>query len=288
MSELVVPLVPRRRVTGPSHGALRSVRRGAGSDLAGTRLYRVGDDVRRIDRRASARLSLALDRDEFVVRDDFAAEATRVVAACDRRPSMSLFPPGLPWLSKPRALAEATRLVEASAARARCAFRLVDHRGRGTGDGEAEPAYDAPEDALERALESLAACRLGAGSFVFCISDFFVMPHEDSWGEALSRGWDVVPVVVQDAVWEQSFPDVGGAVLPVWDPYARRVRATRLTRREASARRLANEDRLAGILIEFDELGLDPIVLSRHDPESVYESFRSWAAARRPGVGARP
>src|SRR6266516_1136468 len=105
MSELVVPLVPRRRVTGASHGSLRSSRRG------------VGADVRQIDRLASARLSLALDRDEFVVREHFAAEATRVLVATDRRPSMALFPPGLPWLSKPQALAEAARLVEASAAR---------------------------------------------------------------------------------------------------------------------------------------------------------------------------
>jgi uncharacterized protein (DUF58 family) len=286
VSELVVPLVPRRRVTGPSHGSLRSARRGTGADLAGTRQYRTGDDVRQIDRLASARLSLALDRDEFVVREHFAAEATRVVVVSDRRPSMALFPPGLPWLSKPRALEAATGLVQASAGRARCAFRVVDHLGA---ELEEEPrAFDAPDDTLTRALDGLAVGRLGAGSFVFCLSDFFVMPHEDVWGEALSRGWDVVPVVVQDAVWEQSFPDVGGAVLPVYDPYARRVRATRLTRREAHARRLANEERLASILVEFDALGLDPIVLSRHDEESVYEAFRSWAEARRPGVRARP
>jgi uncharacterized protein (DUF58 family) len=286
VSELVVPLVPRRRVTGPSHGSLRSARRGAGSDLAGTHVYRVGDDVRQIDRLASARLSLALDRDEFVVREHLAAEATRVVVVCDRRPSMALFPPGLPWLSKPEALEQATRLVQASAARARCAFRRVDHLGV---ELEDEPrGFDAPDDTLTRTLEGLAVGRLGAGSFVFCVSDFFVVPHEDVWGEALSRGWDVVPVVVQDAVWEQSFPDVGGAVLPVLDPYAGRVRATRLTRREAHARRLANEERLAAVLLEFDELGLDPIVLSWHDAESVYEAFRAWSEARRPGVRARP
>jgi uncharacterized protein (DUF58 family) len=286
MSELVVPLVPRRRVTGASHGSLRSSRRGVGADLAGTRVYRIGDDVRQIDRLASARLSLALDRDEFVVREHFAAEATRVLVATDRRPSMALFPPGLPWLSKPQALAEAARLVEASAARARCAFRRVDHLG--TELHEDPRDFDAPEDTLARALEGLAVGRLGAGSFVFCLSDFFVMPDGDLWSEALSRGWDVVPVVVQDALWEQSFPDVGGAVLPVWDPYTRRVRATRLTRREAHARRLVNEERLTQILNEFDQLGLDPIVLSRHDAESVYEAFSSWAEARRPGVRARP
>ena len=34
----------------------------------------------------------------------------------------------------------------------------------------------------------------------------------------LAAGWDVVPVVVQDPVWERSFPDVGGVTLPLADP----------------------------------------------------------------------
>ena len=41
------PLIPRRRVLGLAFGGLRSVRRGAGSDVAASRPYRPGDDVSR-------------------------------------------------------------------------------------------------------------------------------------------------------------------------------------------------------------------------------------------------
>ena len=101
------PLIPRRRVLGLPFGGLHSMSRGLGSDVAGSRPYKPGDDVDKIDWYASARLSLARGSEEFVVREHFADEAPRVVVLCDRRPSMSVFPDGWPWLSKPDALAAA-------------------------------------------------------------------------------------------------------------------------------------------------------------------------------------
>jgi hypothetical protein len=225
--------------------------------------------VRRIDHRASARLSFALDRDEFVVHEDFAEEATRVVCVVDQRPSMTLFPRWLPWLSKPRACRAVGHLLAASARHARCSFRAAD-------------------DTVAHALEGLALGPRGRGSFVFLVSDFLVLPPEDVWREALERDWDVVPVVLQDLVWEQSFPDVAGVVLPIWDPDAQRVRATFLTRRECTERRRANEERLRASVKRFDRLGLDPILLSRDDDDSVYEAFHDWAEARRFSARARP
>jgi hypothetical protein len=268
-TDLAVPLVPRRRVSGPAHGALRSARRGRGGDLAGTRPYQRGDDVRLIDHRASARLSFALDRDEFVIREHFAEDATRVLLVRDRRPSMALFPSTLPWLSKPLGCATVARLLEASARRARSLFR-------------------AREDTVAHALESLALGPLGGGSFVFLVSDFLALPPEDVWQEPLERGWDVVPVVLQDPIWERSFPDVAGVVLPIWDPDAERVCPTYLTRRECTERRTANEQRFGAVIESFARLGLDPILLSHADDDSVYRAFRDWAEARRAGVRVRP
>src|SRR5207244_9340735 len=86
---------------------MHSARRGRGSDVAGSRPYVPGDDVKAIDWGASARLSSARGDDAFVVRERYAEEAPRVVVVCDRRPAMRLFPPGLPWLRK----AEAQRTV---------------------------------------------------------------------------------------------------------------------------------------------------------------------------------
>jgi uncharacterized protein (DUF58 family) len=267
-AELAVPLVPRRRVNAPVHGAFRSARRGRGGDLAGTRPYQDGDDVRRIDHRASVRLSSASGRNELVVREHFAENATRVLLVRDRRPSMALFPHWSPWLCKPQACGAAGRLLAASARRARCAFREED-------------------DQLTHALEALAIGRLGRGSFVFVVSDFLVLPPEDVWGEAVERGWDVVPVVLQDPVWERSFPEAAGLVLPIWDPDGRRLRATLLTRRECAARRAANEERFRAISEQFDRLGLDPIPLAHHDDASVWRGFHEWSEARRVGVRGR-
>jgi len=285
-SEPTIPLVPRQRVRNAAHGSFASARRGAGRELVGARLYRPGDDVRDIDRVASARLSLALDRDELVVREHMAEASTTVVLVEDRRPSMELFPPRLPWLSKPRAVAEVGRLLAASAARVRCPFWRAGHLGLQL--DEAQPGFDAPPDALALAFEELARVRLAGGTFVFVVSDFCAAPSEAVWAEALGRGWDLVPVVIQDERWERSFPDVGGVVLPVWDADRRRVRPTRLTRREVRARQRANEERFTAILDRFESFGLDPIVLAGHERETVYERFSAWAEARRPGRRGRP
>ena len=51
------PLRPRRRVSGRPYGTMRASRRGGRSDPVSSRLYRPGDDLRLIDRHASARLA---------------------------------------------------------------------------------------------------------------------------------------------------------------------------------------------------------------------------------------
>ena len=73
------PLVPRWRLTGLPFGEQPSVRRGPGSDVAGSRAYVPGDPVSSIDWYATARLSAARGREEFVVREHFEDEAPRVV-----------------------------------------------------------------------------------------------------------------------------------------------------------------------------------------------------------------
>src|SRR5205807_9965884 len=119
VTEVVFPLTPRRRLIGLSFGGMRSARRGPGSDVAGSRQYRPGDNIDTIDWAASARLSSARATDEFIVRERFAEEAPRVVIVCDRRPEMQLFPPWLPWLSKPDAVRTAALMIADSTIAAR-------------------------------------------------------------------------------------------------------------------------------------------------------------------------
>ena len=277
-NSLTFPLLPRRRVAGLAFGAMRSRSRGAGLDLAGARPYRPGDDVRRIDWRASARISSARGSDEFVLREHLADEATRVVVVVDRSPSMDLYPPELPWLSKPAAVAEAGVMIAESGTAAGCTVGCLELPDEARSRGE--PA------SLALALAHLAheERSLRPGTFVFLHSDFLALPADELWQEALDRGFDLVPVVVQDPVWEQSFPDVAGAVLPVADPATGRLARVRLSRGQVTARREENRARLQGILRRFELLGLDYVLVSSHDRGRVLEAFRDWAGGRHQGA----
>ena len=296
-SELTFPLVPRFRLLGIPFGAAHSARRGLGSDVAGTRPYVPGDDVGAIDWGASARLSAARDSDEFIVRERFADEAPRVVALCDRRPAMELYPPGLPWLRKAEAMRLALRLIAASAYRARGLFGYVDLADR------EEPLWHAPtsepqwhrlEEELEGRVFSAAADNvttgleflrfargaLPPGSFVFVLSDLLAPPAAEAWLPAVELGWDVVPVVIQDPTWEASFPDVSGVAVPLVDAESGKRGTMRLTRSQATELRRAHELRLGALLNELTALGVDPVVVTSADEEAVLQAFLDWSDRR--------
>jgi hypothetical protein len=301
------PLVSRRRLVGVAFGRLASSRRGVGSDIAGSRPYRPGDDIGTIDWKTSARLSAARGSDEFVVREYFTEEAPRVVAVCDRRPAMRLYPPVLGWLSKATALTRAAELVVASTRHARGLMGYLDYGDvanpdeaerdpepfwlppRGETESElveerlASPSFFAPADNLASALVLLGESRrdLPAGAFVFLLSDFLVPPPAELWVATLERRWEVVPVVIQDPTWEQSFPARAHSVLlPLADPADGRISVVRLSAKEARRRRDANEARLAGLVADFRSYGLEPILLGTSAPEAILEAFRDWAEQR--------
>ena len=95
---------------------------------------------------------------------------------------------------------------------------------------------DGAVDSLDRALGALArqASAVPPGTFVFLLSDFFPPPSAESMRLALAAGWDLVPVLVQDPLWERSFPDVAGVTLPLADPATGAVSLVRLSRRETA------------------------------------------------------
>jgi uncharacterized protein (DUF58 family) len=291
-------LISRRRLIGLTHGTMRSVRRGRGTEVAGSRPYRPGDDIRTIDWGASARMSSARGADEFVVRERYADEGPRVVVVADRSAELSFFSAPLPWLDKGAAMRRATDIVVASAAQAGGFVGYLDHA-----DGEPfwlpprgerrlaylreeranEAGWGAPADGVERSLEHLFEHRrnVTAGSFVFVFSDFLDPPSRETWLTAVEHLWDVIPVVIQDPVWEQSFPDVSGIVVPLRDPRSGRITHVRLTKKEAAARRRANEERLLALLEELTVLDLDPVLLSSSEPSDVLGAFLDWNEFRR-------
>jgi hypothetical protein len=298
LQDLTFPLVPRRRLVGLAFGAMHSARRGMGSDVAGSRQYLPGDDVDRIDWGASAKLSSARSDDQFIVREHYAEEAPRVVIVCDRRPEMRLYQPPLPWLDKREAMALAAEIISESAARARGFIGYLDY-GHSAEEPFwrppkshselwaikerhlAFPEFNAPADTVERALDFLAGHRraVPAGSFLFVLSDFLEPPTEEAWGRALEFRWDVVPVVIQDPVWEQSFPPIGSLVVPFADAGGR-IRLVRLRPEEAARRREENEARRERLLAGFQSVGIEPILVSSTDREQVYRAFLSWSDER--------
>jgi uncharacterized protein (DUF58 family) len=268
--------------------------------VAGARFYQAGDDVHAIDWAASARLSSARQSDDFIVREHYADEAPRVLIICDRRPEMSFYAPPLPWLDKTEAMRQAAELILESASLVGGFVGYLDH-----GDGGGNPywipprgvrrlweltserlpsrAFSAPPDTLQRAFGHLTEHRraVAAGSFVFCLSDFIPMPSEEVWlWAAQESGWDVIPVVIQDPTWEQSFPDVSGIEVPLRDPRSGRSTPVRLTASEASARRRVNEERIGRLIDAFRDLDLEPVVVASDDRAEILGSFLEWAEVR--------
>jgi uncharacterized protein (DUF58 family) len=294
-ADLAFPLVPRWRPVGSAFGRLRAARRGVGSSVASTRAYRPGDDPGLIDWKLSARISSIRGDAEFIIREDFADEAPRAVMLADHAPSMSLYPDDLPWLSKPAALRSVWRCVAAAAVHE---LGLAGYLDTASGDGWFAPRpgasldeiddrqgtaqFDAPEEGLEPAFEKLTRHRrsLPPGTFLFVCSDFLQPPPPETWLRALGMRWDLVPVVVQDPLWEQSFPAVDGLVVPFADPATGRISRVRISRVEAERLRERHEARLERLLAEFSSLGVDYVVIGDPDPLTVVRAFGDWAEAR--------
>jgi hypothetical protein len=247
-----------------------------------------------IDWSASAKLSRARGVDELVVRVHYADEAPRVAVICDRSGSMSLFPSGWPWLNKVEAVRVILKLIGDSALAAQAYTGYLDHA---TGDPywappksqrtlyelDTDRGFRAPADAVTRGLEELLRHTRDAppGTFVFVVSDFLEPPSRALWLRAIARRWEVVPVVVQDPEWEQSFPDVSGILVPFADPQTGRPAYAELTAGEVEERRRSNQARRAQLVYLLRGLDLEPVLVDRSDVRSVFASFMTWVERRQ-------
>jgi hypothetical protein len=202
-------------------------------------------------------------------------------------------------LDKPRALLTALDLIAASAQAARSLTGYLDFaegepfwRPPRT-EARAEPANEArsfagPADNVSRGLDFLAEHRrdLPTQAFVFILSDFVVPPDLRVWQQALEHRWELVPVLIQDPVWERTFPEISGVTVPYSDPKTGRVYPVYLTRREAARLRVEHEKRWDGLVRDFRSLALEPVNVHTHDLGEMLGSFLRWADLRQMWRGA--
>jgi uncharacterized protein (DUF58 family) len=287
-------------MTGVTYGSQRSLRRGQGAEIAGSRRYVPGDRLAWIDWYASARESLVRNEDVFIVRQYFEEVAPRVIVVVDRRPSMALYSSEFPWLSKPLVLREASTAIVAAAHSARAYVGYLDFTAAPGGGGPAPHwisphrqsaqrivdrlarEFNAPRNSLELSIDYLLTLHrdVPAGSFVFILSDFLEPVPAHVWSRARSRRWDVVPVIVQDRVWDQSFPLLSGVLVPFDNPETGKRGSVRLSSAEAHERQRSNEDRLRRLTRGFRQLEFDPVLLDTSDPYEIDTAFIRWATRR--------
>lgn len=288
----LLQLEPTVRIVGSLFGEASSRRRGLSDDIVGSRDYIPGDDIRRIDWPGSARLSASSGQEHFLVRESYGEEAPIVVIAFDRRPSMALYPERFPWLCKPQALRRLAELIEQAATIYHCPVAYLDQEnwqppkmpGRFSAVSElaAGARFEADPgdgDALLVRLQQFEH-QLPPGSFVFLLSDFTITPSSRAISAALDAEWELVPVVLRDPLWEQSYPlEVAGIGLPVSDSNGE-LRFLRQSREQVAARREAHEREMAAIDHLFSMHGYPPVVVGAADDDSIAKAFLDWQERR--------
>ena len=152
-----------------------------------------------------------------------------------------------------------------STKRASDAYRHPPRSSRIRRPASSSAASARPADTLHRGAcvtspSTSATCPPGRSSS--SSSDFLVAPTRDEWLDALERRFEIIPVIVQDPIWEQSFPDVSGVVVPYVEAGAEAgISLATLTRREARDLRERNERRWDVLLHGLRALDHGPVVV---------------------------
>ena len=308
------PLVPRRRILGIGFGSFVARTKGLGFEYFGSREMQPGDDPRRINQKMSGRHSALRDEDVVFVNEHHAERSIRVVVLIDRSPHMALYPD--PWLSKPDLAAFAGQTIVASAKRVGALVGYLDFADWGIASSKNRQIFwrppnqetesqkiktkyllhehfTAPDDnitfGLRYLLERIYA--VPQDTFVFVVSDFLVMPEKNILHQACQL-WDVVPVVLQDPIWEMSFPvwdepllmkllsPLFPTLLPMGNPGGS-GRTAGIGQGDAVRQCRFNTERAARIRLDFKEFGLDPVWLSSLDKTKLDRAFALWASRRR-------
>lgn len=290
-------LYPRRRVIGQMFGDARGFRHGRGIEQVSAKLYELRDDPRRIDWQATQRL-FDVDDDELIVRQQLRTESLGVVIITDR--TVTMMDPDsksvLGLLPKHSTAIEAGQQIVRSATGQRGAIGYRDfahgelflRRANGkTNIQKVREKYLTHKHFL--ALPGMLAEHLQEftslkGAFVFVLSDFLdeTLLDTDLWEGLIFRGYDPVPVLIQDPTWECTFPDaVSGLILPFRSPVTGRLEDRRYSKKAAVIQKQENEERLENIRETFRDARIDWVELTEENPDGINRKFREWSTARK-------
>ncbi len=219
---------------------------------------------------------------------------------CDRRPEMACYGPPLPWLDKPRGDAHDRRARPRERGGGRRLRRLSRLRGRRPALAAAEGGAQADRDsrrapvvvrvrrpaglarAVDRSPRVAPACGHPRYLRLRASPTSSRSPSNELWLAAVEHRWDIVPVVIQDPTWEQSFPDVSGIVVPLARSTDRSADAGSAPREGGRAAKGAQRKRACGRVLEtFRLLDIDPVVVSSSDRSEILSTFLVWSDLRR-------
>jgi hypothetical protein len=89
-----------------------------------------------------------------------------------------------------------------------------------------------------------------------------------------------VPVLIQDPLWDATFPEVAGLGVPFIDAETGEVTRVRLSRRETAELQASNEARLHELRAMFRSLGMEVVEVMSDRPQDVLATFLAWADRR--------
>ena len=93
-------------------------------------------------------------------------------------------------------------------------------------------------------------------------------------------------MIVQDPVWERTFPPISGVTVPYADPKTGRIFPVYLTKREAARLRDEHEGRWERLVRDFRSLALEPVDVHTHELSEILGTFLRWADLRQMWRGA--
>ena len=145
--------------------------------------------------------------------------------------------------------------------------------------------FGGPADWLERTVEHLAShprAVVTGNVRLRALGLRAVAVPRDLWLPPVGHRWDIVPVVIQDPVWERSFPDVEGSSSRSAIP--RRVgTATRAPAAQKEVRPVGppTSGEPTELIETFRLLDLDPVVVTSSERSEILASFLDWTELRR-------